>query len=107
MATKGVEDYYKALETRFRPPPSEAFAKFNAIRYLVEDYKNRRSITEFLATLESYVKAYGQGPMDRDDIKFEMVIYTWIYLELVLRETVDKPLLRISLEQFCNTLLRK
>jgi hypothetical protein len=70
MATKGVEDYCKALEARFRPPLSEAFAKFNVIRYLVEDYKNRCSIIEFLATLESYTKAYRQGPIDRDNIKF-------------------------------------
>jgi hypothetical protein len=107
MAAKGVEDYCKALEARFRPPLSEAFAKFNAIRYSVEDCRNRRSITEFLATLESYAKACGQGPMDGDDIKFGIVMHAWMHLELVLRETVDEPLPGTSLEQFCNTLLRK
>jgi hypothetical protein len=75
MTTKGVEDYYKALETRFRPPLLEAFAKFNTIYYLVEDYKNWCFIIELFATFESYTKVYGQGPIDRDDIKFGIVIY--------------------------------
>ena len=30
LATEGVEKLYKALETRFWPPPLKALAKYNA-----------------------------------------------------------------------------
>jgi hypothetical protein len=75
IASKGVEEYYKVLEVCFRLPPLEAFAKFNIIRYLIKDYRNRCSIIEFITILESYIKAYGQESIDRDVIKFGMVIY--------------------------------
>jgi hypothetical protein len=103
----GIEECCKALEARFKPPPLEAFARFNAIRYSVEDYKNRRSITDYLATLEYYAKACGQGLMDGDNVKFGMVWHTWIHLDPIFRETMDEPLLGTSLQQFYNTLLWK
>lgn len=74
LATPGVEDYYKALETRFRPPPPEAFAKYNATQYSVDDCRARRSITKYLATLEATTNSCGLGPTDDDTQKFGLVI---------------------------------
>ena len=57
IATSGVEDFCSALELRFRPPPSEALAKYNATRYSIKDYRSQRSIIEYIATLEVAAKA--------------------------------------------------
>src|SRR5277367_1586568 len=100
IATPGVEDFYKALEARFRPPPSEAFAKYNTTRYSVQDCRSRRSITEYLATLEAAAKACGQGPADSDVNKFGLVIQAWMHLDLTLRKTVDEPAPDTTLDQF-------
>jgi len=107
IATPSVEDFCKALEARFRPPPSEAFAKYNTTRYSVQDCRNRRSITEYFATLEAAAKACGQGPADGDVNKFGLVIQAWMHLDLPLRETVDEPAPKTTLDQFAATLLRK
>jgi hypothetical protein len=79
IASIRVEEYCKALEARFRPLPLEAFAKFNIIHYLVKDYKNRHSIIEFIITFESYTKVYRQELINRDTIKFGIVIYIYKY----------------------------
>ena len=76
VATPGVEDFCSALELRFRPPPSEALAKYNATRYLVEDCRSRRSITEYVATLEAAAKACGLGLAKDDKHKRRLVIQT-------------------------------
>src|SRR5277367_4621571 len=107
IATPSVEDFCKALEARFRPPPSEAFAKYNTTRYSVQDCRNRRSITEYLATLEAAAKACGQGPADGDANKFGLVIQAWMHLDLPLRETVDEPAPETTLDQFATMLLRQ
>jgi hypothetical protein len=91
LTGEGVEDFCKALEIRFRPPPSEALAKYNATRYSVEDCRSRRSITEYVATLEAAAKACGLGPAKDDLQKRGLVIQTWMHLDLALRETVDEP----------------
>ena len=74
IARPGVEDMCKALETRFRPPPSEALAKYNATQYSVEDCRSRRSITEYVATLEAAAKACGLGLAQDDPQKCRLVI---------------------------------
>ena len=107
LATEGVEKLCKALETRFRPPPSEALAKYNATRYSVEDCRSRRSITEYVATLEAAAKACGLGPAQDDPQKRGLVIQTWMHLDLPLRETVDEPAEDLTLDEFTKVLLRK
>ena len=107
LATEGVEKLCKALETRFRPPPSEALAKYNATRYSVEDCRSRRSITEYVATLEAAAKACGLGSASDDPQKRGLVIQTWMHLDLPLRETVDEPSEDQTLDEFTKVLLRK
>ena len=74
LGAPGVEDFCKALEQRFRPPPSEAFAKFTGTRYTVEDCRARRSVTEYLATLEAASSACGYGSAAGDPQRFGLVI---------------------------------
>src|SRR5438045_9580392 len=107
LAATSLDHYCEALEARFRPPPSEALAKFTTTRYSVEDCRSRRSITEYLATLEAAAKACGLGPTSTDTQKFGLVIQAWMHLDLPLRETVDEPAPSTTLEQFAGTLLRK
>src|SRR5438477_8984526 len=107
LAATSLDHYCEALEARFRPPPSEALAKFTTNRYSVEDCRSRRSITEYLATLEAAAKACGLGPTSNDTQKFGLVIQAWMHLDLPLRETVDEPAQNTTLEQFAGTLLRK
>jgi hypothetical protein len=107
LATEGVEKLCKALETRFRPPPSEALAKYNATRYSVEDCRSRRSITEYVATLEAAAKACGLGSASDDPQKRGLVIQAWMHLDLPLRETVDEPSEDLTLDEFTKVLLRK
>ena len=107
LAATSLDHYCEALEARFRPPPSEALAKFTTTRYSVEDCRSRRSITEYLATLEAAAKACGLGPTSNDTQKFGLVIQAWMHLDLPLRETVDEPAQNTTLEQFAGTLLRK
>ena len=104
---RGVDDICKALEARFRPPPSEAYSKYNTTRYSVQDCRNRRLVTEYLATLEAAVKACGQGLLDSDIHKFGLVIQAWMHLDIELRQTVDEPMPETTLEQFAGILLRK
>jgi hypothetical protein len=59
----------------FRLLSLKAFAKFNIIWYLVEDYKNQYSITKFLTTLKFYTKVYRQAFINGDTIKFGIVIH--------------------------------
>ena len=91
LSTSSVEDYCVALERRFRPPPSEALAKYNATRYTIEDCRARRSVTEYLATLEAMASACGLGSSQNDPQRFGLVIQAWMHLDLPLRETVDEP----------------
>ena len=107
MATEGVKKLYKALETHFRPPPSEALAKYNATWYSVEDCRSRRSITEYVATLEAAAKACGLGSASDDPQKRGLVIQTWMHLDLPLWETIDKPSKDQTLDEFTKVLLRK
>ena len=82
---RGVDDICKALEDRFRPPPSEAYSKYNMTRYSVQDYRNRRSVTKYLAILEAAAKACRQGPSEADIHKYSLVIQAWIHLDIELR----------------------
>ena len=107
LAIEGVEKLYKALETRFRPPPSEALAKYNATWYSVEDCRSRRSITEYVATLEAAAKAYGLGSASDDPQKRGLVIQAWMHLDLPLQETVDEPSEDLTLDEFTKVLLQK
>jgi hypothetical protein len=81
--------------------------KYNATRYSIDDCRSWRSVTEYLANLESAAKACGQGLADGDVMKFGLVIQAWMHLDLPLRETVDEPAPDTSLGQFASTLLRK
>ena len=74
LATEDVEKLCKALETHFRPPPSEALAKYNATWYLVEDCRSRRSIIEYIATLEAAAKPCGLGLVSDNPQKRGLVI---------------------------------
>ncbi|KAI1002213.1 hypothetical protein K3495_g5985 [Podosphaera aphanis] len=106
MLSNSMDTLIKALVTRFKPPPSEAFDRYNRTRYSVDDYRNRKSITTYIATLESAAKACGQVDSN-DDTKFDVVIQAWMHLDQPLRETVDEPAHGTTLEQFTNTILRK
>src|SRR5438552_1681345 len=107
LAATSLDHYCEALEARFHPPPSEALAKFTTTQYSVKDCRSRRSITEYLATLEAAAKACGLGPTSNDTQKFGLVIQAWMHLDLPLRETVDEPAQNTTLEQFAGTLLQK
>ena len=107
LVTEGVEKLCKALETRFQPPPLEALAKYNATRYSVKDCRSRRSITEYVATLEAAAKACGLGSASDDPQKRGLVIQAWMHLDLPLRETVDEPSEDLTLDEFIKVLLRK
>jgi len=98
IATPSVEDFCKALKARFRPPPSEAFAKYNTTRHSVQDCRNRRSVTEYLAALKAAAKACGQGPATGDVNKSSLVIQAWMHLDLPLRKTVDEPVPETTLD---------
>jgi hypothetical protein len=107
LAMPGIEDLCKALETRFRLPPLETLARYKATRYSIADYRSRRSTTEYVATLEAAAKACGLGSASDDPQKRGLVIQTWMHLDLPLRETVDKPLEDLTLDEFTKVLLRK
>ncbi|KAL3428067.1 hypothetical protein PVAG01_01576 [Phlyctema vagabunda] len=107
IASPGVNDYCDALEERFQPPPSEALARFENTKYTVQDCRNKRSVTEYVAMIESAAKACGQGPRLGDETKFGIVLQCWRHLDPVLRRSVDEPLRDTSLKDFTNTLLRK
>ena len=107
LATPGINEYCGALERRFHPPPSEALARYNATWYTVEDCRSRRSVTEYLATLEAAVSACGLGSAQNDPQKFGLVIQAWMHLDLPLQETVDEPPKDMTLNQFAKVLLQK
>jgi hypothetical protein len=107
LVTEGVENIYKAFESRFQPPPLEALAKYNATRYSIEDCRSRRSITEYIATLEAAAKACRLGLAKDNPQKRGLVIQTWMHLDLPLQETVDEPSKDVTLDEFTKVLLRK
>jgi hypothetical protein len=57
--------------------------------------------------LEAAAKACGLGPAKNDREKHCLVIYTWMYLDLALQETVNEPSKDITLDAFTKVLLRK
>ena len=107
LVTKDVENLCKALEAQFRLLLLEALAKYNTTWYSIEDYRSRRLVTEFVATLETTTKACGLE-LAKDNLqKRSLVIQTWMHLDLLLQETIDKPSKDLTLEEFTKVLLQK
>jgi hypothetical protein len=74
ITSLSINNIYKELKNRFQPPLLEAFTKYNNTRYLIDNYRSRQSITEYIASLKATTKAYGQGPIEGDNVKFSLVI---------------------------------
>ncbi len=74
ITSSSINNIYKELENCFRPPLLEVFTKYNNTCYLIDNYYSRQSITEYVASLKATAKAYRQGPIEGDNVKFSLII---------------------------------
>ena len=98
----GVEQWCQALEKRFKTSSSEAFNKFNSVRFTVEDVRSRRSPAEYVNTLVAAAKGCGQG-----DNGYSNVIQAWMHINIPLRRQINEPLPGITIHDFIGIMLRK
>ncbi len=98
----GIEEWCKTLEKHFRILLSEAWNKFNSIRYIIEDVKNCCSSTEYIITFMAVTKSCDQGKSE-----FGLVIQAWMHIDMSLQQDIDESKNETSIKDFVNTLLIK
>ncbi len=97
-----VEEWCKTLEKHFKVFSSEAWNKFTTIRYILKDVKSHQSSTEYVITLMTAVKSYEQ-----DESKFDLMIQTWMHINMPLHCNIDELKNETIIEEFVNILLIK
>jgi len=81
---------------------SEAWNKFNSIRYIIEDIRNCCSSIEYIITFMTVIKSCNQGKSE-----FNLIIQTWIHINMLLQQDIDESKNEISVKDFVNILLIK
>jgi len=97
-----VEEWCKALKKCFRILLSEAWNKFNLIKYIIEDIRNCCSSTEYIITLMAAAKSCDQGKSE-----FNLIIQTWMHINMSLQQDIDEFRNETSIKDFVNILLAK
>ncbi len=97
-----VKEWCKTLEKHFKVSFNEAWNKFTTTRYTLEDVRSHWSSTEYVITLMTAVKSCEQG-----ELKFDLMIQTWMHINMPLHCDIDELKNRTIIEEFVNILLIK
>ena len=97
-----IKEWCKALEKCFKVLLSEAWNKFNLIRYTVKDIRNCCSSIKYIIILMTAVKSCGQG-----ESEFGLIIQAWMHIDMLLQQDINESKNETSVKDFINILLVK
>jgi len=97
-----VEEWCKTLEKCFKVLLSEAWNKFNSIRYIIEDVRNHCSSIKYIITFMTAVKS-----CDQSKSEFSLIIQTWMHIDMSLQQDINESKNETFIEDFINILLVK
>ncbi|ESZ95934.1 hypothetical protein SBOR_3682 [Sclerotinia borealis F-4128] len=84
------KELVKALNERFRPPPSESFAALYRTQYGINECRERKDIADYIGQIQAASKAIGGA----HDTPASIVLHAWRQIDIVLRENIPELHLR-------------